>query len=156
MKKGEIFDEIVRKAALSTTDKQQAIAVGLSSLAKNDKKMRFFTPEERKAIDAAAKGDNIQSVLRVVSKFTPMTPAAAIFTAVAGPAGAGLAAAGMASKAAGAARSEALANRLASQMRLGREPNVLESVTADLPVMSARGMLSGQNVLMQPQNALAP
>jgi len=154
MKKGESCDEIVRKAELSTTDKQQAITTAISALAKNDKKMRFFTADERKAIDAVAKGGNIQSALRVLSKFTPMTPAAAIFTAVAGPYGAGLAATGMAAKTAGAARSEQMANRLAAQMRLGREPSVLESATANLPVMSARGMLSGQNVLIQPQNAL--
>jgi hypothetical protein len=156
MKKGEIFDEIVRKAELSTTDKQQAIASSLSTLAKNDKKMRFFTPEERKSIEAAAKGDNAQAMLRVVSKFTPMTPAAAIFTAVAGPAGAGLAAAGLTAKSAGAARSEAMANRLAEQMRLGRLPMVIEPFSADVPIMFSRGVMSGQSALTQPVNALAP
>jgi hypothetical protein len=156
MKKGEIFDEIVRKAQLSTTDKQQAIASSLSTLAKNDKKMRFFTPEERKSIEAAAKGDNAQAMLRVVSKFTPMTPAAAIFTAVAGPAGAGLAAAGLTAKSAGAARSEAMANRLAEQMRLGRLPMVIEPFSADVPIMFSRGVMSGQSALTQPVNALAP
>lgn len=156
MKKGEIFDEIVRKAEFAPADKEKAITAGLSALAKNDKKMRFFTQDERDAINAAAKGGTIQSALRVVAKFTPMTPAAAIFTAVAGPYGAGLAASGLAAREAGARRSEQVANRLAEQMRLGREPSVLESVTANLPVMTSRGLLSGQNVLIQPPvNALA-
>lgn len=95
-------------------------------------------------------------MLNVAGKFTPMTPAAAIFTAVA-PYGAAVAATGMTAREVGTRLKQRDIDRLSQQMRLGREPSVLESPIANVPAMAARGMLSGQNVLMEPnrnRNAL--
>lgn len=157
MKKSEIFTDMIEKAELDTTSKVASMTRQLSALARNDKRMRVFTADERKAIEAAAKGGKMQDMLNVAGKFTPMTPAAAIFTAVA-PYGAAVATAGLTSRELATRMKQKDIDRLSQQMRLGREPNVLESAAANIPIMSARGMLSGQNVLIEPyrnRNALA-
>ena len=155
MKKGEIFSDIIENADLSQGDKGKAIASQLSSLAKNDKKMRLFTPDEQEQIKLAAKGGPIQSLLNTAAKFTPMTPAAAIFTAV-NPWGAYTAAGGMASKAAATAMQERRANRLAAQMRsgVGGELPIVEGATRNVPLSVYR---QSNNTLstQQNQNALA-
>ena len=156
MKKSEIFTDMVEKAELATTSKVSSMAQQLSALARNDKKMRLFSQDEQDAIKAAAKGGKLQDMLNVAGKFTPMTPAAAIFTAVA-PYGAAVAATGMTAREVGTRLKQRDIDRLSQQMRLGREPGVLESPIANVPAMAARGMLSGQNVLMEPnrnRNAL--
>ena len=155
MKKGEIFTDIIEKAELSTGDKGKAIASQLSSLAKNDKKMRLFSKAEQEQIKEAAKGGKIQSLLNTVAKFTPMTPAAAIFTAVS-PWGAYTAAGGLASKAAATSMQERQANRLANQMRSGAGAKlpIVEGFGRNLPMATYR---QGVNTLAteQQQNALA-
>jgi hypothetical protein len=126
----------------------------LSALAKNDKKMRFFTAEEQDAIRAAAKGGNLQLMLRTVGKFSPMTPAATIFTAV-NPYGAYTAAAGMAAKELSTARRMQQINALASRMRLGGTPPVLEGALANVPVFATRGIQNNLSALSpETQNAL--
>lgn len=159
MKKSEIFEEMARKAELSTTSTNTAIASALSSLAKNDKKMRFFSADERAAIEKAATGNNVNAMLDVVAKFTPMTPAAAIFTAVA-PHGALIAAGGLAAKGMSTKLRERTLNRLAERMRLGQEPAVIESAFGNVPALTARGLAAGfpgftNQMIDQPQNALA-
>lgn len=159
MKKSEVFEEIIRKADLSTASTNTAIASALSSLAKNDKKMRFFSADERAAIEKAAKGNNVNAMLDVVAKFTPMTPAAAIFTAVA-PHGALIAAGGLAAKGMSTKQRERTLNRLAERMRLGQEPEVIESAFGNVPALTARGLAAGfpgftNQMVEQPQNALA-
>jgi hypothetical protein len=155
MKKGEIFTDIIEKAELSQGDKGKAIASQLSSLAKNDKKMRLFSKAEQEQIKEAAKGGKIQSLLNTVAKFTPMTPAAAIFTAVS-PWGAYTAAGGLASKAAATGMQERQANRLANQMRSGAGAKlpIAEGFARNLPMATYR---QGVNTLatQQQQNALA-
>lgn len=155
MKKGEIFTDIIEKAELSQGDKGKAIASQLSSLAKNDKKMRLFSKAEQEQIKEAAKGGKIQSLLNTVAKFTPMTPAAAIFTAVS-PWGAYTAAGGLASKAAATGMQERQANRLANQMRSGAGAKlpIVEGFGRNLPMAAYR---QGVNTLAteQQQNALA-
>ena len=158
MKKSEIFIDMVEKADLDTTSKMASLNRQLSSLARNDKRMRLFTPEERKAIEDAAKGGRVQDVLNVAAKFTPMTPAAAIFTAVA-PGGAAIAAGGLASRELATRIKQRAAERLAEQMRLGRPPDVLRGPFAEVPATTARGILAAQNALMSDVenfNALAP
>jgi len=156
VKKSELIEDIVARAEVSQSGKEPTIAQGLSALAKNNRKMRFFTAEEQQAIRDAAKGGTLQSMLRTISKFSPMTPAAAIFTAV-NPYGAYTAAAGMAAKELSTARRMQQMNALASQMRLGEAPKVIEGVSANQPVFFSR---SAQNMLgpvqqNQNQNALA-
>lgn len=156
MKKGEIFDEIVRKSELATVGKESAMASAISALARNDKRMRLFSPEERTAIESVAKGGKVQDALRVLAKFTPMTPAAAIFTAVA-PGGAALAIGGMTARQLATYRRQQDMNRLAEQMRLGRAPEIVRSSFADVPATASRGALSSLNILApESVNALAP
>jgi hypothetical protein len=156
MKKGEIFSDIIEKAELSQGDKGKSIASQLSSLAKNDKKMRLFTPIEQDQIKLAAKGGPIQSLLNTAAKFTPMTPAAAIFTAV-NPWGAYTAAGGMASKAAATSMQERGVNRLSAQMRSGTGGPlpILEGATRNVPLSIYRQSTNALSTQQQNQNALA-
>ena len=146
VKKSELIEDIVARAEVSQGGKEPSIAQGLSALAKNDKKMRFFTAEEQDAIREAAKGGNLQSMLRTIGKFSPMTPAAAIFTAV-NPYGAYTAAAGMAAKELSTARRMQQVNALASRMRLGQPPAVIEGVGANVPTFAARSAVNNLNSL---------
>jgi len=154
VKKAELIEDIVLRAEVSQGGKEASIAQGLSALAKNEKKMRFFTPDEQEAIRNAAKGGTLQSMLRTVGKFTPMTPAAAIFTAVS-PFGAYTAGAGMAARELATKRRVQQLDQLAAQMRLGTVPKITEGPFVNEPVFFSR---SAQNMLgpvQQNQNALA-
>ena len=145
VKKSELIEDIVARAEVSQGGKESTIAQGLSALAKDKRKMRFFTPDEQEAIRDAAKGGPLQDTLRTIGKFTPMTPAAAIFTAVS-PFGAYTAAAGMTAKEIATARRLQQVGRLTERMRLGKEPQVFETPFANQPVFFSRGV----------QNMLAP
>ena len=154
VKKAELIEDIVLRAEVSQGGKEASIAQGLSALAKNEKKMRFFTPDEQEAVREAAKGGTLQSMLRTVGKFTPMTPAAAIFTAVS-PFGAYTAGAGMAARELATKRRVQQLDQLAAQMRLGTVPKITEGPFVNEPVFFSR---SAQNMLgpvQQNQNALA-
>ena len=141
VKKSELIEDIVARAEVSQSGKEPTIAQGLSALAKNNKKMRFFTADEQEAIREAAKGGTMQSMLRTIAKFSPMTPAAAIFTAV-NPYGAYTAAAGMAAKELSTARRMQQMNALSSQMRLGQVPKVIEGAAANVPTFVARSAIN--------------
>lgn len=158
MKKSEVITDILDNADVSQGSKEASIASQLSALAKNDKKMRFFTADEQQAIREAAKGGTLQTMLRTIGKFTPMTPAAAIFTAV-NPLGAYTAGAGMAAKSLAEQRRVQQTNALASRMRLGQKPEVIEGAGANVPTFAARSAinnLQGPNGLDQYNlNALA-
>ena len=154
VKKSELIEDIAARAEVSQSGKEASIAQGLSALAKNDKKMRFFTPDEQEAIREAAKGGTLQNLTKIVGKFSPMTPAAAIFTAV-NPYGAYTAAAGMAAKELATAQRMRQINALSSQMRLGQVPQVLEGAGANVPVFYTRGMQNMLGPVQQNQNALA-
>ena len=141
MKKSEVITDILDNADVSQGSKEASIASQLSALAKNDKKMRFFTADEQQAIREAAKGGTLQTMLRTIGKFTPMTPAAAIFTAV-NPLGAYTAGAGMAAKSLAEQRRVQQTNALASRMRLGQTPEVIENATANVPTFAARSAVN--------------
>ena len=141
MKKSEVITDILDNADVSQGSKEASIASQLSALAKNDKKMRFFTADEQQAIREAAKGGTLQTMLRTIGKFTPMTPAAAIFTAV-NPLGAYTAGAGMAAKSLAEQRRVQQTNALASRMRLGQTPEVIEGATANVPTFAARSAIN--------------
>lgn len=153
VKKAELIEDIVSRAEVSQGGKEATIAQGLSSLAKNEKKMRFFSPEEQEAIRQAAKGGTLQTMLRTIGKFTPMTPAAAIFTAVS-PFGAYTAAAGMGARELATARRLQQVDRLTQQMRLGAQPQVLEGPFVNEPVFFSRGVQNMLGPVQQNQNAL--
>jgi hypothetical protein len=153
MKKSEVITDILDNADKSQGSKEAAIASQLSALAKNKKKMRIFTEDEQAAITEAAKGGNLQVMLRTVGKLAPMTPAAAIFTAV-NPFGAYTAATGFAAKTFAEQRRMQQANRLAEQMRLGEAPKVLEGPLANEPVFFSRSVQNMLGPVQQNQNAL--
>jgi hypothetical protein len=154
VKKGEIFTDILDKAELSQGDKGKAIASQISALAKNDKKMRLFSPAEQEEIKKVARGGPVQSLLNTAAKFTPMTPAAAIFTAV-NPWGAYTAAGGMAAKSLATTRQEQQANNLAQTMRagLGGRPPIIEGAMRNLPITTYREATNALN--LNNRNALA-
>jgi len=154
VKKSELLEDIVARAEVSQGGKEATIAQGLSSLAKNEKKMRFFTKEEQDAIREAAKGGTLQGMLRTIGKFTPMTPAAAIFTAVS-PFGAYTAGAGLAARELATARRLQQVDRLTQQMRLGAQPRTIESPLANEPVFFSRSVQNMLGPVQQNQNALA-
>lgn len=154
MKKSETITTILANADVAQGSKEASIASQLSSLAKNPKKMRVFTPEEQEAIREAAKGGTLQVMLRTIGKLTPLTPAAAIFTAV-NPFGAYTAAGGFAAKTLAEQRRMQQANRLAERMRLGETPQVLEGPLANEPVFFSRSVQNMLGPTQQNQNALA-
>lgn len=153
MKKSETITTILANADVAQGSKEASIASQLSSLAKNPKKMRVFTPEEQEAIREAAKGGTLQVMLRTIGKLTPLTPAAAIFTAV-NPFGAYTAAGGFAAKTLAEQRRMQQANRLAERMRLGETPQVLEGALANEPVFFSRSVQNMLGPTQQNQNAL--
>ena len=119
--------------------------------------MRFFTPDEQAAIREAAKGGKLQSMLNVMAKFSPVTPAAAIFTAV-NPLGAYTAGAGMAARSLADQRRIQQANALANRMRLGEAPKIIEGATANVPTFLSRNIVNQLNptTLLPSTNALRP
>lgn len=155
LKKSELIQDIVSRAEVSQGGKEATVAQGLSALAKNEKKMRFFTPEEQEAIRAAAKGGNLQVMLRTIGKLAPLTPAAAIFTAV-NPYGAYTAAAGMVGKGLATKLRGRGVEDLAEQMRLGKVPKITEGPFVNEPVFFSRSVQNMLGPVQQNQNALAP
>ena len=84
LKKSEIFDDMLQNAELdkskfTASGAENSMAQQLRQLSKNDKKMRTFTPEEQNAIREAAKGGNVQNLLRFYGKFAPTGPVSSIF-----------------------------------------------------------------------------
>jgi len=83
MSKGEIFEDMLENAQLDTSKFsmsgiENSLAQQLRQLAKNDKKMRMFTPEEQAAIKDAVKGGKVQNMLRFFGKFAPTSSVSSI------------------------------------------------------------------------------
>jgi hypothetical protein len=150
MKKSETFEEMLNRAELDKTKYTQSgaensLAMQLRNLAKNQKKMRLFTPEEQDAITEAAKGGTLQKGLKQLSRFAPTGPMSSLFdlelikelplvgSTVAFSAGA-------AKKLAEQRKIQTVSN-LADMMRLGAAPQ-MESRFKQVPVTSLRGLLS--------------
>jgi hypothetical protein len=155
LKKSEIFADIIKDSEVAQGDPGKFMANQISALAKNKNKMRLFSPGEQEEIRKVAAGGSIQALLTTAAKFTPMTPAAAIFTAV-NPWGAYTAAGGIAAKALAKTRQEYQVNNLAEVMRagLGSRPPIIEGAMRNLPVSTYRQATNALNVNAN-QNALA-
>jgi len=83
MSKGEIFEDMLENAQLDTSKFsmsgiENSLAQQLRQLAKNDKKMRMFTPKEQTAIKDAVKGGKVQNMLRFFGKFAPTSSVSSI------------------------------------------------------------------------------
>ena len=155
-KKSEIFRKIISDSELAPSSPESFMKNELVKLAKNDRKMRLFSKEEQAAIREAAMDDSLQKQLRLVAKFTPMTPAAAIFTAVS-PFGAYTAAAGLTAKELAARRRLMDVAKLKDRMLMGRQPKQIEGPFRNLPVYTGRAalnMLSPELIEGEPRNAL--
>jgi hypothetical protein len=84
LKKSEIFDDMLTNAQLdqskfTQSGAENSMAQQLRQLAKNDKKMRTFTPDEQDAIREAAKGGNVQNLMKFYGRFAPTGPVSGIF-----------------------------------------------------------------------------
>lgn len=126
MMKSEIFEDMLAAAELDKTKfsmsgAENSLAGQLRNLAKNDKKMRMFTPDEQKAIIEASKGTNTQNLLRFFGKFAPTSAVSSIpallTTSVSGPVGLGLAAGAFGARAGATKMRNRSVQNLAAMMR---------------------------------------
>jgi hypothetical protein len=132
LSKSEIFDDMLSKADLNASKYSQSgvenyLATKLRNLANNDKQMRLFTPAEQEAIREAAKGGNLQNILRMAGKYSPSSVIATaggsyLGASLLGPAGAVIApAVGASAKYAATQMRKGDVNKLAEMMRRGQE-----------------------------------
>lgn len=75
-RKADELDELIRRAELSAPNfsasgMENAVRTEFRNLAKNERRMRLFTAEERAAITRVAKGGAIENGLRMLGKFAP-------------------------------------------------------------------------------------
>lgn len=76
MRKADTIDDLMERAELSAPNfsasgMENAVRTEFRSLAKDKRRMRFFTAEEKEAIRRVAKGDTKTNVLRLVGKLAP-------------------------------------------------------------------------------------
>jgi len=74
--KASKIEELIRRAELSAPNysasgMENALRTEFRQLAKNQKQMRKFSPEEQQAIEAVAKGDVTTNALRMMGKLAP-------------------------------------------------------------------------------------
>ena len=128
LSKSEIFTDMLEKAELDKTKfsmsgTENALTSQLRNLAKNDKKMRLFTPLEQEAIKQALKGSTKQNVLRLFGKFSPTSAVSSIpallATSVSGPVGLAMTAGAMGSRVAATKMRKSDVKNLAALMRAG-------------------------------------
>lgn len=75
-RKNDIIDDLLHNAELSAENYSQsgmenALRIQFRGLAKNSKKMRMFSPEERAAIEDVVKGGPVTNTLRWLGKLSP-------------------------------------------------------------------------------------
>lgn len=152
-RKADFLEEVVNKADLSSTQYSQsgmenALRVQFRALAKNKTKMAQFSKEEQDQIRKIVKGDTLQNMLRFVGKFAPTGVVSAAPTVGAAFASPYLAAAipAVTYPARQAAERMSMANidALMNMVRMGRQPEVLQTRTGLVPTTAMRGLLSSQ------------
>jgi len=133
MRKSEVFTDMLERAELDKTKfsmsgTENSLTAQLRTLAKNDKKMKLFTPTEQEAIKQAAKGGNTQNLLRYFGKFAPTGPVSVIAplmaTAASAPLGLALTAGAMGSRIAATKMRKSDVEKLAAMMRAGTPKKV--------------------------------
>lgn len=147
LKKSEIFDDMLQNAELdkskfTQSGAENSMAQQLRQLAKNDKKMRTFTPEEQDAIREAAKGGNVQNLLKFYGRFAPTGPVSSLFAGgataleplIGVPFATGAAGARMGAE---AMRRNSVEN-LGAQMRLGKQPEMTRSFSPTQALVGAQ------------------
>lgn len=158
MKKSEIFTDMLEEAKLDATKYTQSgaensMAAQLRQLAKNDKRMAMFTPDERDAIRKAAEGDVPQKLLRFFGKFAPtgvITGGATGGIAYHDPfTGAVIAASTLLSKAGATQYRMGTIEELANQMRTGSKPVVTGGATRVLPALGTQAVVQSPSLFNQ-------
>ena len=92
-KKSDVMSDILERAEIKAganftqSGLENALRQELKSLALNPKRIASFTQAEQDAIKAAAKGGNVQNVMRSIGKYAPTSP---IPSSLGGGAGAGI------------------------------------------------------------------
>jgi hypothetical protein len=149
MKKGEIFDDMLKNAELdvskfTASGAENSMAQQLRQLAKNKSKMRLFTSDEQDAITAAAKGGSVQNLLKFFGRFAPTGPVTLYGAGVASgssPLAIPFMAAAGGARAGATAMRQSSIERLADMMRLGAP------IPRQIPVPAitgGRGLISPQ------------
>jgi hypothetical protein len=163
MKKSEVFEDMLNEAKLdkskfTQSGEENSLAKQLRQLAKNDKKMRLFTKDEQDAIEQAAKGGNVQNMLKFFGRFAPtgVVPVGLSVgtTALAPMIGIPLTI--------GAAGSRGLATNmrrgsvedLTNMMRTGGIPQTVGSPFRAVTPVTARGLLSMEDLDQEQRNLL--
>jgi len=163
MKKSEVFEDMLNEAKLdrskfTQSGEENSLAKQLRQLAKNDKKMRLFTKDEQDAIEQAAKGGNVQNMLKFFGRFAPtgVVPVGLSVgtTALAPMIGIPLTI--------GAAGSRGLATNmrrgsvedLTNMMRTGGIPQTVGSPFRAITPVTARGLLSMEDLDQEQRNLL--
>jgi hypothetical protein len=163
MKKAEVFEDMLNEAKLdrskfTQSGEENSLAKQLRQLAKNDKKMRLFTKTEQDAIEQAAKGGNVQNMLKFFGRFAPtgVVPVGLSVgtTALAPMIGIPLTI--------GAAGSRGLATNmrrgsvedLTNIMRTGGVPQTIGSPFRAVTPTTARGLLSMEDLDQEQRNLL--
>jgi hypothetical protein len=163
MKKSEVFEDMLNEAKLdkskfTQSGEENSLAKQLRQLAKNDKKMRLFTKDEQDAIEKAAKGGNVQNMLKFFGRFAPtgVVPVGLSVgtTALAPMIGIPLTL--------GAAGSRGLATNmrrgsvedLTNMMRTGGVPQTIGSPFRAVTPTTARGLLSIEDLDQEQRNLL--
>ena len=163
MKKSEVFEDMLNEAKLdkskfTQSGEENSLAKQLRQLAKNDKKMRLFTKDEQDAIEKAAKGGNVQNMLKFFGRFAPtgVVPVGLSVgtTALAPMIGIPLTI--------GAAGSRGLATNmrrgsvedLTNMMRTGGVPQTIGGPFRAVTPVTARGLLSMEDLDEEQRNLL--
>jgi len=175
MRKSDVVDELMRRAELSAPNfsgsgMENAVRTEFRALAKNQARMRVFSPAEQEAITRVARGGPIENTLRMLGKFAPTgslstTLSAGSGFALGGPAGAiALPAAGFAARRGATAMTLGNAQRAGELMRGGVAnqlafnpgafnlgPNALRAMELDLLNSSRQPepMLLPRNAMLQ-------
>ena len=148
LKKAEIFDDMVTDAQFTNQSLSTSLKNQMNSLAKNDRRMRLFSPDEQEAIKQVARGSATQKTLDLMSKFAPDTVMGVLSTVGTHALSGNLSSALLSGTTFGAKqianvnKNNAVA-KLADMMRLGEIPK-FESRAKNIPATALRGLLSGQ------------
>lgn len=125
--KAEEISRLIKRAEInapnfSASGFENALRTEFRALAKNDKKMRRFTPEERAVIERVAKGGKVENALRMLGKMAPTGVVSGMFGVIASagiPGGAALPVAGLGARYAATRMTKANALRAEETMRRG-------------------------------------
>ena len=151
--KAQIFDDIMQSADIrsvtnySQSGMENALRRKLVNLADSED-MKFFTKTEQQAIRSAAKGGNVQNLLRWAGRLSPSSVVAGAGGAYLGASLLGPAGAVIAPVVGGAAKMGATRiglnkfQELQDMIALGRMPEVIRGRTALAPTLGIRGLLS--------------